>query len=128
MDEYIKREDAIRNVASVTARYAEDSAMKSLCLNALLATTNADVVPKSECVEYEYKFCHIVGNAKVYTKTLEDYYKTKKSIEEDAKSKLASEIFEEIETIACVYKLDGDFYLDNGIYTELKKKYTEGKK
>lgn len=42
-------------------------------------------------------------------------------------SEVAREIFEEIEKIACVYKLDGDFYLDSGLYAELKKKYTEGK-
>ena len=42
------------------------------------------------------------------------------------KSEVAREIFEEIEKVACVYKLDGDFYIDNGLYAELKKKYTEG--
>jgi hypothetical protein len=40
-------------------------------------------------------------------------------------SEVAREIFEEIEKVACVYKLDGDFYINNGLYAEIKKKYTE---
>ena len=104
MDEYIKREDAIRNVASVTARYAEDSAMKSLCLNALLATTNADVVPKSECVEYEYKFCHIVGNAKVYTKTAFNALSDEELLNELKSYKKKQIIIFGIETHICVHQ------------------------
>lgn len=90
----------------------------------------ADVVPKRKCVEYEYKFCHIVGNAKVYTKTLEDYYKTRKSIEQDGRAEIAREIFEEIEKHKqiIVEGVKPVYTLKQRELEELKKKYTEGEK
>ena len=77
MDKYIKREEAIRNIASITARYAEDLAMKSLCLNALLATPTANVVPRADVarifeeierlLDNHHSACHPVGAIEAYT-------------------------------------------------------------
>lgn len=118
MDEYIKREDAIRNVAGVTARYAEDSAMKSLCLNALLTTPTADVVPKSEVERLQAEKDALIKN---YAECMKDY---------------AREIFAEVNMQIIPYSTD--IYIKgeeliiipksdyNAILTELKKKYPEG--
>ena len=85
MDGYIKKSEAV----DVIVKYPYNiSGKTATAIKMIEGLPDADVVPKSECVEYEYKFCHIVGNAKVYTKTLEDYYEARKSIEEDTKRSL----------------------------------------
>lgn len=94
--------------------------LQRVVIDLLNNAPTADVVPKSE-VERLQK---ILDSYALQYGTVKD----QQDVIDKANQELASEIFEEIEKIACVYKLDGDFYLDNGIYTELKKKYTEGEK
>ena len=71
----------------------------------------------------DYPVCHVVGNAYIYTKTVEDYNATKKLIEGSARREIAREIFEEIDAM-CI-DLFGNF--NHKRFAELKKKYTEGK-
>jgi hypothetical protein len=112
MDEYIKKIDAVNVIREHPYRIAFQTVRTIVAIEELPA---ADVVPKSE-VDFLRKT--IAENAqKALEVTLEEI--------EKAKSEVAREIFSEIEEIACVYTLDGDFYLDNGLYAELKKKYTE---
>ena len=82
----------------------------------------ADVAPS---VEVEHWKEEANRYQKLWCQTYNDFGTDEMIIE--AKAEAVREIFEEIEKVACVYKLDGDFYIDNGLHAELKKKYTEDK-
>lgn len=110
--EFLKLHDAYQNAkAEVERLEGELIVERTRRENAV----NAYHAAKSE-VETEYKYCHAVGYAKVYTKTLEDYYKTRKSIAKEGKAEVAREIFEEIDILGTY---------NPTLYAELKKKYTE---
>lgn len=129
MDEYIKREDAMKaldeyRLSHTMSMHGDMELLMEFrdgvvgAMNALAFVPTANVVPKSEVEQLQ--------------KVLAEYEET--SGLKQAKADVAMEIFEEIEMLLGLNSFEGDIFtgkyfnvdLENDI-AELKKKYTEDK-
>lgn len=121
MDEYISKTELLRVINTDIAEAHNERCVQ--LLNAILYATTADVVPKSEVDE-------IVRQWKEEANCWQDNYIAELRANEQIKSEVAREIFEEIESKKmflkdCVGNM-GVVVLFKDI-SELKKKYTEEK-
>ena len=141
MDEYIKREDALKIIDNYSTAVTEDGKVVVDAIRDIVAviTPTADVAPKSEVDRLEYTLLGVMHSVDKWldgdeleqdevNRAITMREKTLRIIE-NAKSEVAREIFEEIEKY-WIYSdtlPDCARLLDLDKIAELKKKYTEDK-
>lgn len=126
MDEYIKREDALDTVLFALV----GTGLQSTAIYALRDVPTADVVAKSEADTW-YQLYHSIKEElkleKMYHRETENLCDRYCIESQQAKKQVAREIFEEINKIITPENHPIAFDRLKVEFSELKKKYTEGK-
>lgn len=124
MSRYIEEEAIIKDIDESGQRYGITTANQCNFKEIVRKTPTADVVPKSEVDE-------IVRQWKEEANCWQNNYITELRDNEQIKSDVAREIFEEIEKAICgiIAKnvIECTFEIDRIKYMEIKEKYTEVK-
>ena len=129
MDEYIKREDALKIIDNYSKAVTEDGNVVVNAIRDIVAviTPTADVVPKSE-VDNWYQLYHSIKEElkqeKMYHRETEKLCDRYCIESQHAKQEVAREIFEELENHKD--KIHGIVLLLPEELAELKKKYIGG--
>ena len=120
MDEYIKREDALKIIDNYSTAVTEDGKVVADAIRDIIAviTPTADVVPKSEVEKLK-------ADVEVWKQNRFNIYQ-KLECYKMTRAKVAREIFEEIEK-HLIFNAYGIATISDKTFAELKKKYTEDK-